>query len=156
MLLLRLSKKRKCNIMTHVVFVAELRHFLQYVFINWRCELSPDGFSQLPARTVAESLQTIPPTISLSWLSSITSYLVSPFFPPFFHASEHPKWEYAFNECSPCPCPQGPFHLHKPRDSFLALHLLFPLVLPFTSVNVHFINTLFDGFKTVITNPVVG
>lgn len=60
LLFLWLSMMRKCHIMTHVVFVAELRHFLQYVFINRRCEVSPDGFLQLPVRTVEQSLQTIP------------------------------------------------------------------------------------------------
>ena len=53
-------RKRKFSIMAHAVFVAELRHFLQYVFINWRCELFPYGFSQLPVRTAEGSLQTIP------------------------------------------------------------------------------------------------
>lgn len=96
-------RNRKCS-MTQVVFVAELRHFLQYVFINWRCELSPYGFSQLPVRTVDENLQALPPALS-PWLSSIASYLVSPFFP---HATVHAMREYAFNECSPSPGPFSP------------------------------------------------
>lgn len=40
--------------MTHVVFVAKLRHFLHYVFIKRRCEPSPYGFSQIPVRRTAE------------------------------------------------------------------------------------------------------
>ena len=113
--ILGLSKKRKCCIMTHVAFVAELRHFLQYVFINWRCELSPCGFSHLPVRRmVEESLETIPPNLlSLVVLHKI---LVSPFF-PLFHASEHREWEYAFNECSPSPVPRALFTFTNPASS---------------------------------------
>lgn len=79
-----LCKKRKRNIMTHVVFVAELRHFLQYVFINRRCELSPYGFSQIPVRrTVEASLQTIPQP-SLPGCPLLHPLLSVHFFSSFF------------------------------------------------------------------------
>lgn len=134
--ILGLSKKRKCCIMTHVVFVAELRHFLQYVFINWRCELSPCGFSQLPVRRmVEESLETTPPNLlSLVVLHKI---LVSPFF-PLFHASEHREWEYAFNECSPSPVPRALFTFTNPASSlFFFYSLCLSLFLSHSSHSLH-------------------
>lgn len=136
--ILGLSKKRKCCIMTHVVFVAELRHFLQYVFINWRCELSPCGFSQLPVRRmVEESLETTPPNLlSLVVLHKI---LVSPFF-PLFHASEHREWEYALMSV-PLPLSPGPFSPSQTQplrssSSILSVSPSFSLTLvtPFMSV----------------------
>lgn len=45
--------------MTHVVFVAKLRHFLHYVFIKRRCEPSPYGFSQIPVRRKAEEEEEV-------------------------------------------------------------------------------------------------
>ena len=122
MSLLWLSEKRKCSIMTHVVFVAELRHFLQYVFINWRCELSPDGFSQLPVRTAEESMQPIPPTCS-PWLSSITSYLVSPFFPLFSMPQSTASGNMPLMSV-PLPLSPGPF---SPSQTQPLLSLLFCL-----------------------------
>lgn len=137
--------------MAHVVFVAELRHFLQYVFINWRCELSPYGFSQLPVSTVEESLQTIPSPrppkpLSLVVLRNILSRqsIFSPFSMPQSTASGNMPLMSVSHPLSP-----GPF---SPSQAEL---LLSPSLVPaFMSANIHFISALFDGFKTVITNPV--
>lgn len=117
-----LCKKRRRGIMTHVVFIAKLRHFLQYVFINRRSELSPYRFSQIPARrTVEASLQTIPQP-SLPGCPLLHS-LVSPFFLLFFHASEHRKREYVFNECSPSPVPGVLFTFTNSASSLALLFL---------------------------------
>lgn len=68
--------------------------FHSYLWALWRRAYKP---SPPPA----------PPSLS-PWLSCVTSYLVSPFF-PLFHASEHCKWEYAFNECFPSPVSRALF-----------------------------------------------
>ncbi len=53
----------------------------------------------------------------------------------------------------PLPLSLGPFSPSETQP-LLSLPLSLLLLLPFMSVNVHFISALFDGFKTVITNPV--
>lgn len=79
-----LCKKRRRIIMTRVVFVAELRHFLQYVFINRRCELSPRRvFTDTCEEDSGGERTNHPPTLSPR-LPSLTSSLVSPFFSSSF------------------------------------------------------------------------
>ena len=77
-----------------------------------------------------------PPTFS-PWLSSIKSYLVSPFF-PLFHASEHREWEYAFNECSPSHVPRALFTFTNPASLlFFFFSLSLSLVLSHSSHSLH-------------------
>lgn len=112
-------------------FVAELRHFLQYVFINWRCDFSPCGFSQLPVRTVEGSLQRPSPNPR----SLLASYLVRTLF-PHFHASEHTSRESSLMSVL----------LHLSPGPFSPSHCL-TLSLP-AGVTAHFIRSLFVGLKT--------
>lgn len=53
------------------------------------------------------SLLALPYILSCHSVFSLSLSLV------FLHASERREREYVFNECSPFPCPRGPFHLHK-------------------------------------------
>lgn len=98
-----LQGKKRNNIRTHTDFVTDLRSFLQHVFNNWKCELSPSGFSQSPVRTV----QRRRPLPQHPVTKSPPSYFISLFlsFPCLTAHNE----EYAFNERSPSSVPKALF-----------------------------------------------
>ena len=106
----------------------------------------PTGFHSYLRGQRSRAYRPSPHPISLAVLHNILS--CQSIFSPFFHASDHPKWEYAFNDCAPLPRSPGPFSPSQTQP-LLTLHvsLPLPLVHPFMSLNVHFICTLFDGFK---------
>lgn len=99
-----------------------------------------------------------PLSLSLSWLSSMTSYRVSPSPPPSFFL--FPRSAASGNmPLMSVPLPQSPrgcFTFTNPTSPF---SLLLPLlhhrpVPPFISANVHFITVSLMSSKQIITNPV--
>lgn len=117
------------SISTHVDFVTNLRHFLQHVFINYRCELFPlKGFTG----TREDSPWEPDPAPNILQLETFKPILSAHFF-------SHPcllalQEQYAFNESSLL-CPQGPVHLHKSFlfSKFLPSYFLLSIICGFNS-----------------------
>lgn len=120
-------RKRYCSVMTYL-FIAELRHFLQNMFINWRVNSPPTVFhSYLWKRAYRPSPNPTAMVVLSNILFCQSIYTTFPCF-------EAHRWGICPYKCSPSPLPRALFHLHKP--SHFAPHLLPPLVHPAMYISI--------------------